>query len=403
MSKKKKFDYEDFESGFASQLKESGTLLGKDGALTPLIKHLLEAALEGELDAHLERDNEPNRRNGKSRKQVKLPMGKSEIRTPRDRNGSFEPELLPKRQTSLGVDLDRIILAMYGRGASYQDISSHIDEMYGFSVSPTTLTRITDRVWPLVQEWRNRGLEEVYSFIWLDAMHVKVRTDGRVRTRAVYCVLGVNRDGIKDLLGIYLGESEGAKFWLHVLNDLKERGVEDILIACIDNLKGFAEAVETVFPKTIVQLCLVHQVRNSLRMVNSKEKKEFIRDLKRIYKGATLQGAEKAMDEFEDKWGKEYPMVVRSWRRNWDRLVSFYEFSAPIRRIIYTTNIIEGFHRQLRKVTKTKGAFTSEEAVYKLLYLAQDRIVKKWVRPAWGWIPVYRELCIIFDERMLRH
>lgn len=400
MSKEKKFNYENFESGFASQFKKSGALLGKEGALTPLVKHLLEAALDGELDAHLEADPKPNRRNGKSRKQVKLPFGESEILTPRDRNSTFEPELLPKRQTSLGVDIEQIVLAMYGQGSSYQDICAHLEELYGYSISPSTLTRVTDRIWPLVQQWRNRGLEDVYAFIWLDAMHLKIRSAGRVRRRAVYSVLGINLEGGRELLGIYVGENEGAHFWLQVLTDLKERGVEDVLIASIDNLKGFAEAIETVFPKTIVQLCVVHQVRNSLKMVWYKEKKEFVRDMKKIYKSATIQGAEQAMEDFEERWGKRYPMVIKSWRNNWDRLTSYYEFSSPIRKMVYTTNLIENFHRQLRRVTKTKGAFTSEEAIYKLLYLAQERIVEKWVKPLWGWRAVFRELYLIFGERM---
>ena len=396
----KKFDFEDFESGFADQLKKSGSLLGKDGALTPLIKHLLEGALEGELDAHLDSDPVPNRRNGKGSKRVKTPQGEVEIRTPRDRNSTFEPELVAKRQTVLGIDLDRQVLALYSRGSSYEDIRAHLSEMYDIDVSPATLTRVTDRVWPMVQQWRSRPLEEVYPIVWMDALHVKVRTEGRVRNRAVYCIIGLNDEGMKHLLGIYLGENEGAKFWLQVLSDLRDRGVEDILIACIDNLKGFAEAVEAIFPETIVQLCVVHQIRNSLKYVYFKDEREFMKELKKVYKAPTLKAAEQKMDALEEKWGKKYPKVIASWRNNWLRLTSYYEFSPPIRRIIYTTNIIEGFHRQLRKVTKTKGAFPSEDALMKLLYLAQKRIVKKWEQPALGWRSAKAELMIIFEGRL---
>lgn len=400
MSKKKKFDFETFESGFADKLKDTGSLLGKDGALTPLIKHLLESALEGEMDAHLEEGQEPNRRNGKGKKRVRTPHGPVDIQTPRDRNSSFEPELLPKRQTVLGVDLDRQVLALYARGSSYEDIRSHLSEMYDLDVSPATLSRVTDRIWPQVQEWRSRPLEAVYPFIWMDALHVKIREEGRVRTRAVYCVLGVNEDGMKDLLGLYIGENEGAKFWFGVLSDLRDRGVEDILICCIDNLKGFAEAVETAFPRTIVQLCVVHQIRNSFNYVNWQDSHELMRDLKRVYKASTLTAASVAMDEFEAKWGKKYPKVIQSWRRNWDRLMAYYEFSPAIRRMIYTTNIIESFHRQMRRVIKTKGAFTNEEALFKLLYLAQERVTAKWKKPTYAWNQVKAELLIIFEDRL---
>lgn len=400
MSKNKEFNSEEFESGFADKLKTSGALLGKDGALTPLIKHLLESSLEGELDAHLDDGSPGNRRNGKGRKTVKTPHGPVEIQTPRDRDSSFTPQLLPKRQTVLGMDLDRLVLAMYSRGASYEDIGAHIAEMYGYQASPATLSRVTDQVWPQVQQWRSRPLEAVYPFVWMDAIHIKVRIDGRVRSRAVYCVLGRTQEGMKELLGMYIGENEGAKFWLGVLSDLRDRGVCDIFIASIDNLAGFGDAVETVFPQTRVQLCVVHQIRNSFRYVGWKEDKEFMRDLKRIYQADTLLAAGLAMDDFEQKWGAKYPKVIESWRTNWDRLTAYFEFSPAIRRMIYTTNLIEGFHRQLRKVLKTKGAFPSEDALYKLLYLVQNRLSRKWQKPAWGWKNVLRELNIIFGERL---
>jgi transposase-like protein len=400
MKEKTEFDYKGFESGFAERLKRSGSLLGKNGALTPLIKHLLESALEGELDAHLEDEGSPNRRNGKGRKTVKTPHGPVSIRTPRDRNGSFEPVLLPKRQTVLGVDLDRLVLAMYSHGSSYEDICAHLREMYDLDISPATLTRVTDQVWGAVQQWQTRPLESVYTFVWMDAIHVKIRQGGRVRRRAVYCVIGLNRDGVKELMGMYIGENEGAKFWLQVLSDLRDRGVEDFLVASIDNLKGFAEAIEAVFPQTIVQLCLVHQVRNSLRYVSHNDEKELVRDMKAIYKANTKLEAERFLQDFETRWGDQYPNVIKSWKTNWDRLSAFFEFDPEIRRIIYTTNIIEGFHRQLRKVLKTKGAFTNEEALFKLLYLVQNRITKKWTNPAWRWKKIMTKLRIVFGERL---
>ena len=397
---KKEFDFSSFEAGFSEQLKKSGALLGKDGALTPLIKHLLEGALEAELDDHLAKDPKPNRRNGKGSKKVKTPLGKVDIETPRDRNSSFEPKILAKRQTVLGVDLDRQVLALYSHGSSYADIQAHLSEMYDLDVSASTLSRVTDQVWPLVQQWRSRPLESLYPIVWLDALHVKVRIEGRVRTRAVYCILGLNDEGQKTLLGLYPGESEGARFWLQILSDLRDRGVEDILIACIDNLKGFAEAIETVFPRTIVQLCIVHQVRNSLKYIPFKNERAFLSDIKKVYKAKTLNEAEQQMDLVEEKWGNNYPKVISSWRNNWLRLTSFFEFSPPIRKIIYTTNIIEGFHRQLRKVLKTKGALPGEDALMKLLYLAQERIVKKWATPTRNWREAKAELMIIFEGRI---
>lgn len=403
MKKKSEFNFSEFESGFADKLKSNGSLLGKDGALTPLIKHLLESSLEAEMAEHLEDARDSNRRNGKGSKTVKTPHGPVHIVTPRDRNSSFEPELLPKRQTVLGIDLDRLVLGMYSHGSSYEDISSHISEMYGYNASSSTISRVTDQIWPQVKAWQSRSLEAVYPFVWMDAIHLKIRTDGRVRTRAVYCVLGRTTEGIQELLGIYIGENEGAKFWLGVLSDLRDRGVEDIFIACIDNLAGFGDAVESVFPKTIVQLCIVHQIRNSFRFIASKESREFLKDLKTVYKADTLGGAEIAMDQLEEKWGVKYPKVIGSWRNNWDRLTAYFEFHPAIRRIIYTTNIIEGFHRQLRKVLKTKGAFPSQDSLFKLLYLVQKRISKKWQKPAWNWKEVLKELNIIFDERLQLH
>jgi transposase-like protein len=398
--KKEGFDFDAFKREAAGRLKKGESLLGKDGVFTPLLKEFLEEALSGELDAHLDGSEEANRRNGKVGKRLKTSLGNVELDTPRDRNGTFEPEIVPKRQRTLGVDLDRQILALYARGASLGDISDHLQEMYGIDVSPATVSRVTDKILPLVQEWRSRPLEAVYPFVWLDAVHYKVRHEGRVITRAVYCVIGLNQEGYKDLLGMYVGENEGAKFWLGVLSDLQNRGLEDIFIASIDNLAGFADAVQAVFPRTEVQLCIVHQIRNSQKYLSYKDVKPFMKDLKPVYQASTKALAEKNLDQLEAAWGGKYPKVIESWRRNWDHLSGYFKYTKEIRRIIYTTNTIEGFHRQLRSVTKSKGAFTSEDALLKLLFLAQENITAKWKRPVHNWNQTLSQLSIIFGERL---
>lgn len=375
-------------------------MLGKEGVFTPLLKQFLEEAMNGELEAHIEEEEAPNRKNGKGRKQVKTPVGNIEIETPRDRNGTFEPEILAKRQKTLGVDLDRQIIALYARGASYGDIRDHLSEMYDLDVSPATISRVTDKILPLIQEWRSRPLERVYPFVWLDAIHYKVRHEGRVVNRAVYCIIGLNQDGYKELLGMYIGENEGAKFWLQVLTDLQNRGVEDIFIASIDNLQGFAEAIETIFPQTEVQLCVVHQIRNSQKYLSYKDVKPFMKDLQGVYRATTKEQAERSLEQLATNWGQRYPKVIESWRKNWPRLSHYFQYVKEIRRIMYTTNIIEGFHRQLRAVTKTKGAFQSEDALMKLLFLVQENITAKWNKPVHNWNQTLAQLSIIFGERL---
>jgi transposase-like protein len=397
---KKKFDYEAFKKEAAERLKNGGSVLGRDGVFTPLFKEFLEEALEGELEAHIEEEPEPNRKNGKGKKTVKTPNGAFEIETPRDRNGTFEPELIAKRQKTLGVDLDRQIISLYARGASYGDIRDHLMDMYGLEASTATISRVTDKILPLLQEWRSRPLEAVYPFVWLDAIHYKVRHEGRVITRAVYCIIGVNQEGYKDLLGLYVGENEGSKFWLQVLTDLHNRGVQDILIACIDNLNGFAEAIESIFQNTEVQLCVVHQIRNSQKYLSYKDLKPFMRDLQLVYKADTEEQAQRHLDQLDKNWGFKYPKVIESWKKNWTRLSRYFQYSRDIRRIMYTTNIIEGFHRQLRSITKSKGAFQSEDALMKLLFLAQENITSKWNRPLHNWNQTLAQLSIIFGERL---
>lgn len=400
MAKSEKFDFERFKKAAAERLREGGDLLGTDGVLTPLLKEFLEESLDGELDAHLEAEERPNRKNGKGKKRVRTSQGEVDIRTPRDRNSSFEPKIVSKRSKNLGSGLDRQIIALYARGSSYSDIRDYLLEMYGVEASTATISRVTDKILPLVQEWKSRPLEAVYPFVWLDAIHYKVRQDGRVVNKAVYCIIGVNQEGLKDLLGMYVGENEGAKHWLAVLTDLKNRGVDDIFIACIDNLNGFAEAIESIFPQTEVQLCIVHQIRNSKKYIAWKDVRAFMNDLHKVYRARTKDAAELQLNKLEAAWGKKYPAVIQSWRRNWDRLSNYFQYDPQIRKVIYTTNIIEGFHRQLRKVTKTKGAFTSDEALMKLLYLVQDEATNKWNRPLHNWNMTLSQLSIIFEDRL---
>lgn len=396
------FDFDAFQQEAIKQLKAGKPLSGKDGVMTPLIKRIIEAALQGEAQSHLESEapEAKNRRNGKSSKIVRCEQGSFELETPRDRNGTFEPELVKKRQTTLGKALDDKIIALYGLGMSYTDISNHMEEMYGVEISPSTLSAVTDNIMPVIREWQARPLEEIYPFVWMDAIHYKVREEGKIVSRAVYTILGLNAQGIKEALGIYISEAEGANFWLQVLTDLTNRGVKDILIASIDGLKGFSEAITTIFPKTEVQLCVVHQVRNSLKYIAYKDQKAFLKDLKQVYKAATKDLAEQRLNEVDEVWGKKYPIVIKSWRSNWEGLSVFFKYPEEIRRIIYTTNTIEGFHRQLRKVTKTKGAFPNENALLKLIYLAIKNIEKKWTQPPRNWRQTILQLSVFFEGRL---
>lgn len=385
------------------QFKSGKPLFGKGGAFAPMLQELLEAALEGELSAHLddEEDEEPNRRNGHSSKQIKSSVGSFELSTPRDRNGSFSPEIVKKRQTILADTLEDRIIGMYGLGMSTRDISKHIEETYGTEVSHTVVSEVTDRIIPKVREWQSRPLESVYAMVWLDAMFYKVKDEqGHVVTRCVYNVLGIRTDGHKEVLGCYVSESEGAKFWLSVLSDLHDRGIEDILIASIDNLNGFDQAIATVFPHAEIQTCIVHQVRNTMKYVASKDSKTVMADVKKVYQAASKEVAEEQLNELEKKWDKKYPAVIKSWRSNWHKLSTFFKYPAAIRKLVYTTNTIEGYHRQIRKVTKTKGAFPSDMALLKLIYLASERIEEKWSMPLANWGVTAQQLSIIFGERM---
>lgn len=403
MKKEETFNFEEFHKQAIERLKEGAPLSGQGGIFTPLIKRILEASLEGEMDLHLDQEEEINRRNGKIGKTLKTSLGNVDSNTPRDRNGSFEPQIVRKRQRVLNEELDQKIISMYGLGLSYSDIRKHMQDIYGLETSEASLTSVTDRVIDDLKEWQQRPLEAVYPIVWLDAIHFKVKEEGRIVSKAVYCVIGANRDGLKDILGMYLGHSEGSSFWLGVLSDLRSRGIEDIFIACIDNLKGFAEAIEASFRKTDVQLCVVHQVRNTMRFVAYKESKAVIKDMKQIYKAPNKEASQIALESFCTKWEGKYPYSTKSWTTNWERLTNFYKYPPEIRKLIYTTNIIENFHRRLRKVTKTKRVFSSDMALMKLLYLIQKQFVEdNWQTPVFSWNTILSQLSIIFDERITR-
>lgn len=396
------FDYEALRKKTLEQLRSGTNLFGKDGAFAPMLKDFLESALDAELDNHLDdqQRRKGNRKNGYGSKQLKTSEGTLDLSAPRDRLGEFEPQTVRKRETILAESLEQKIIGMYGHGMSFRDISAHIKDMYDTDVSAATLSTITDKIIPLVTQWQSRPLESLYCIVWLDAMYYKVRQDNKVITRCVYNILGINAEGKKEILGCHTNETEGASFWLSVLTDLQNRGVKDILITCIDNLKGFAEAISTVFPSTEVQSCIVHQIRNSLKYVASKDQKEFMSNLKPVYQAVSKTLAAQELEKLAEKWQKKYPVVIESWQRNWEKLTTYFNYPEAIRRLIYTTNTIEGYHRQIRKVTKTKGAFTSDMALLKLIYLATENIQKKWTMPLSNWSITVSQLSIIFGDRL---
>jgi transposase-like protein len=406
MEKDQEFDFESFKQEAIKGLYAGKPLNGEKGIFAPLLKHFLEAAMAGELAAHLQEEKAAglaNRKNGKTSKKVKSLSGEFELETSRDRSGSFEPMVLPKRQLIVTTELEEKIINLYGLGLSTRDITKYVQEMYQMDISAATLSAITDKVIPAMNEWRNRPLESVYAFVYLDCMHYKVREGSSVVTRAVYNILGVSLSGTKDLIGMYLSESEGAKFWLSVLTDLKSRGVEDRLIACIDGLKGFPEAIATVFPKTEIQTCIVHQIRSSLRYIAEKDKKAFMADLKPVYQALNQEEGYENLLQLDEKWGKKYPVPLPGWYNNWEHLSTFFKYDTAIRKVIYTTNIVEGFHRQVRNVTKTKGAFTSDNALLKLVYLVVQRVSEKWTMPLHNWRLTLSQLYIMFEDRLKVH
>ena len=380
-------------------------LLGEQGLFKQIQKALLERALSAELTHHLgypkhspEGRKSGNSRNGTSRKTLDTEQGPLELDVPRDRDGSFTPQIVPKYQTRV-PGLDEKILALYAKGLSVRDVQRHLEEMYQVEVSPALISEVTDAVWDEVQQWQSRPLERMYAIVYLDALMVKMRVDGKVETRAVYLALGVTMAGEKDVLGVWIAASEGAKFWLQVLTELRQRGVRDLLVVCVDGLKGFPEAIQAVFPQARVQLCLVHMVRGSLEYVNYKEMKKVAADLRLIYSSATVEQAERQLGEFDQTWGKKYPSMARKWRQNWDQITPLFQFPAEIRRVIYTTNAVEAVNRSLRRVLKTKGALPSEQAARKLLYLAIQEASKRWSHIN-GWKLAMGYFSIEYEQRL---
>ena len=374
--------------------------------LRDLKKRLVESALEAEMTDHLgyekhapDGNNTGNSRNGKSSKRILDAAGDFQIDVPRDRNGDFEPQIVRKRQVRL-AGFDQKVLSLYARGMTTREIQDHLQELYEAEVSPALISKVTDAVLDEVKAWQNRPLDAVYPIVYLDAVHLKIRTDGRVQNRAVYVALGVDLTGNKQLLGLWIGEVEGAKFWLNVLTELSNRGVRDILIASVDGLTGFPEAISSVFQKTEVQLCVVHLVRNSLRYVPWKHRKAVARDLRRIYTAATVEAATAALEAFEADWGEQYPMAVKTWRTRWDNITPFFGYPEPIRKVIYTTNAVESLNAQLRQVTKKRGSFPTDDSVRKVLYLAMARASKRWTMPIQDWPAAMNFFSIVFGERV---
>jgi putative transposase len=405
MSTKKHAVPEELLAGLLADYKKPEDLIGENGLLKQLTKLLVEKALDAELAEHLGHGkNEPvandagNTRNGKSRKTLKGDFGELPIEIPRDRHGTFEPQLIPKHQTRWS-GFDDKILSLYARGMTVREIQAHLEEMYGTEVSPSLISSITDAVADEVKAWQSRPLDPIYPIIYLDCIHVKVR-EGAVRVKAVYLAIGVTMTGEKEVLGLWLAQTEGAKFWLQVVTELRNRGVQDIFIACVDGLKGFPEAIEAVFPRAAVQLCIVHMVRNSLNYVSWKRRAEVAADLKRIYESATADEAEQRLGEFEAKWDDDYLPIGQSWRRKWPRLIPFFDYPPEIRKIIYTTNAIESVNMSLRKITKNRGSFPSDDALLKLFYLALRNISQKWTMPLRDWKSALNRFTIQFEERI---
>lgn len=392
--------------GLLADYKKPEDLIGENGLLKQLTKMLVERALDAEMAEHLGHGkNEPvtnvsgNARNGKSKKTLKGEFGELPIEIPRDRQGSFEPQLIPKHQTRWS-GFDDKILSLYARGMTVREIQSHLEEMYGTEVSPTLISSVTDAVIDEVKAWQSRPLDSTYPIVYLDCIHAKVRDSGVVKAKAVYLAIGIDMTGNKEVLGLWIAQTEGAKFWLQVVTELKNRGLQDIFIACVDGLKGFPEAIETIYPKTKVQLCIVHMVRHSLNYVSWKVRKEVAADLKTIYASGTVDQANAALDTFEERWGRDYPSIGQSWRRNWSRITPFFDYPPEIRKVIYTTNAIESVNMSLRKITKNRGSFPSDESLIKLFYLALRNISQKWSMPIRDWKAALNRFSIEFEDRV---
>ena len=402
----------DINFDYNSEIKKCKTIddvLGKNGLVQRLVKDVLENILEAEMDEHLGRDKyqrqsdiepgERNYRNGYSQKNLRSSFGDVDLDIPRDRKSEFEPQIVKKYETVCN-ELDKKIISLYAKGMTTSDIQAEIEDLYGITISPSMVSKITDKVIATATEWQNRMLDKIYPIVYLDAMYFKVRSNGKIVNKAVYICLGYSMEGYKDILGLWVDEAEGAKFWLSICNDLKNRGVKNILIACMDGLKGLPQAMKTVFPEANIQTCIVHQIRNSIKYIASKDKKEFMRDLKEVYKATTEDLALAQLDSLRDKWSNKYGMVIDSWYNNWNNLSTFFEFSPNIRKIIYTTNALEGFNRQVRKYTKSRIIYPTDEALNKSVYLATMEIMEKWTQPIPNWGATLAELTLYFQEQL---
>lgn len=384
-------------------------VIGKDGLVQRLIKDVLENILEVEMGEHLGRDkydrqtdidqDDRNYRNGYSKKTLRSSFGDVDLDVPRDRKAEFEPQIIKKYETVCN-ELDKKIISLYAKGMSTRDIQAEVEDLYGITLSPSMISKITDKVIATATEWQNRMLDEIYPIVYLDAMYFKVRSNGKIVNKAVYICLGYTLEGYKDILGIWVDEAEGAKFWLSICNDLKNRGVKKILIACMDGLKGLPQAIKTVFPTVDIQTCIVHQIRNSIKYIASKDKKAFMKDLKEVYKATTEELALAQLDNLKEKWGSNYGMVIDSWYNNWNNLDTFFKFSPQIRKLIYTTNVLEGFNRQVRKFTKVRTIFPTDESLNKCVYLATMEIMEKWTQPIHNWGTTLAELSLYFEEQL---
>ena len=387
----------------------------KDGTdVNSIMRDMMSIILEGTLDAEMDEElgysrydyknkDTKNSRNGYSSKTMHTSYGDMDINVPRDRNGEFEPQVIRKYQNTIPQDMEEKIISMYAKGMSTGDIESHMRELYDIEISDSTISRITDKVLPLVKEWQERPLEEVYAVVFMDAIHYHVRCEGRIVKRAVYIAIGIDMSGCKDVLGMYVGENESAKFWLTIMNNLKNRGVEEILIACVDGLTGFPQAIDAVYPHAEVQQCIIHQIRNSTRFVSYKDLRRLMADLKLVYAAPSEETALEYLEEFASKWDAKYPKISKSWKEHWPTLSTYFKYPQEIRKIIYTTNAIEGFNRQLRKVTKAKTVFPSDDSLLKMLYLAMIDITKKWTGHRKDWGQIHSQLEIYFEEQLAGH
>lgn len=403
---------DDINFDYNEEVKKCKTIddvIGKDGLVQRLIKDVLENILEVEMGEHLGRDkydrqtdidqDDRNYRNGYSKKTLRSSFGDVDLDVPRDRKAEFEPQIIKKYETVCN-ELDKKIISLYAKGMSTRDIQAEVEDLYGITLSPSMISKITDKVIATATEWQNRMLDEIYPIVYLDAMYFKVRSNGKIVNKAVYICLGYTLEGYKDILGIWVDEAEGAKFWLSICNDLKNRGVKKILIACMDGLKGLPQAIKTVFPTVDIQTCIVHQIRNSIKYIASKDKKAFMKDLKEVYKATTEELALAQLDNLKEKWGSNYGMVIDSWYNNWNNLDTFFKFSPQIRKLIYTTNVLEGFNRQVIKFTKVRTIFPTDESLNKCVYLATMEIMEKWTQPIHNWGTTLAELSLYFEEQL---